>query len=113
VVIGANAPVDPSHTVEIPANSPSNLGGWIALPSGPPTAICAIVDGKILAGSATIGVARPDVATALRQADDAASGFAMPLALAPGPHAVTVGAVEADGVTVSQMNGPVVHVLVH
>ena len=100
VALGPGAAVAPATTVVVPDGVTLQLGGWIVLPAGPARTICAIVDGHPTAAVLKYGIARPDVAAALSQPADGPSGFLVTLHLKPGPHKVTVGAVEADGHTV-------------
>lgn len=81
------------------------LRGWIVGPGGPATSLCIIADGKIVRAAITYGLARPDVAAALSQPADLASGFEASVRLEAGIHALTVGAVEAGGRTVDALNG--------
>ncbi len=78
--------------------------GWAADggPLEPFDAVCAAVDGRVIAQRARYGLSRPDVASAMGSAALGASGYADQFAardLAPGAHTLTVlglrrGAVE-------------------
>lgn len=103
VAVGSAAPAAPGASVDVPAGTTFQLGGWIVLASGPPARICAIVDGRAVATTSRYGYSRPDVAAALGKPADAPSGFLVTMSLPKGVHTVNVGAVEADARTVDVM----------
>jgi len=105
VAVGATGAAAPGASLDVPAGTSIQLGGWIALDAGPPATICAIVDGHAVAATTRYGITRPDVAAALGKPADVASGFLVTMRLPHGSHTVNIGAVEADGHTVDGMLG--------
>jgi hypothetical protein len=112
VAVGSAAATAPGASVFAPAGKPVQLGGWIVLDEGPPSTICAILDGRTVAASSRYGIDRPDVATALGKPADAPSGFVVTVRLPHGTHTVAVGAVEPDGHTVEAIVGGSLRVVV-
>lgn len=100
IALGSAAATAPPPTLAVPPNTALVLNGWIVLDTGPPTKVCAIVDGRTAPATIRYGTTRPDVAAALGKPGDAASGFTVTLKVARGAHVVNVGAVEPDGTTV-------------
>jgi hypothetical protein len=103
VAVGSAAPAAPGASLDVPAGTLFQLGGWIVLTGGPPVMICAIVDGRAVAATTRYGYSRPDVAVALGKPADAPSGFLVTMSVPKGVHTVSVGAVEADARTVDVM----------
>lgn len=84
--------------VDVPANQPVQFTGWIALPGDVPArAACAVVDGTVAESSGAYGIARPDVAAALKAPAALKTGFTATVVFTPGTHRLTIGAPSAAG----------------
>ena len=115
VAPAAGAPLHDAQTVLVAVDNPaagSNVGGsvvlrgWAADPASPRgTGVDRVDvylngeagDGGTYLGAADYGLPRPDVARHLGAPRFGASGFALPLALPPGPHTLYVYAHASEG----------------
>jgi hypothetical protein len=96
--------------VEVSANAPVQFTGWIALPSDVPArAACAVVDGVVAESSGSYGIARPDVAAALKVPAALRTGFTSTVVFAPGTHRLTVAVPGAGESLVTLPAAVVVH----
>jgi hypothetical protein len=105
VAVGAADPGAPGPAIDVPPGTAIQIGGWIVLDAGLPTAICAVADGRVVAATIRYGITRPDVAASLGKPADAPSGFLVTVHLPVGTHEVNVGAVGSDGRSVDIMQG--------
>ncbi len=105
VGVGA-APAGPKlNTFAVPVGTELHLRGWASLKTGPGTTICAIDNGRKVAGPVSYGLYRPDVAAAMGIPADNATGFSITLKPTAGKHIVVVGAVESDGRSIDKIPG--------
>lgn len=98
-------------TLVVVANAVFHVGGWLALDTGLPAQVCAIVDNHVASAVVNYGIARADVAAALGKPAAAASGFALTLAVSQGTHTLDIGAVDPDGRTVHPISSSILKVL--
>jgi hypothetical protein len=87
-----------NDAADVPANVPVQFTGWIALPSDVPgRAACAVVDGTVAESSGSYGIARPDVAAALKAPAALKTGFTATVVFTPGTHRLTIAAPSPAG----------------
>ena len=100
------APAGPKpNAIAIPAGTELHLTGWASLKTGPGRTVCALDNGRKVAGPVSYGLYRPDVAAALGVPADSATGFSIIVKPSAGKHIVAVGAVESDGRSIDKISG--------
>jgi hypothetical protein len=88
---------DIAKPITLSPNDPIRIGGWAVASGGPATGLCVLVDRHPVSAGGLYGVERADVATAMSNPADHASGFDLSLRVRPGDHVLTVAPVQADG----------------
>jgi hypothetical protein len=85
-------------TIDVPANSPVQIAGWVLTAGNAPArAACLVVDGAVAQSTGIYGLDRPDVAAAMRTSAALKSGFNENIAFGPGTHRLTLAALNDAG----------------
>ncbi len=113
VGLGAAPPGPKPNAINVRAGTAVHLNGWASLKNGPGTTICAIDNGRAVAGPVTYGIYRPDVAAATGLPGNSTTGYSITVKPSTGTHILAVGAVESDGHSIDKLSSGTLVVRVH